>query len=124
MAAMGRCECRLWVGWRTTKGAALPSFRRALAARSGPIGRLQTGQLPAVLNQLVRAEQQFLRNREAERLGGLEINRQLELPGLLYGKIGRSCTAKNPVNIFGAHAISFDLGATVGDQGAVPRALC
>ena len=40
-----------------------------------------------LLNHRVRAQQQRLRDREAERLGGLEIDEQLELRGLLDRKI-------------------------------------
>src|SRR5438128_12262232 len=39
------------------------------------------------MNDLIRPPQQRLRNREPERLGGLEVDDQLELGWLLDGKI-------------------------------------
>src|SRR6266478_9787363 len=41
-----------------------------------------------LLNNLVCSQEQRLRNRQAERLGGLEVDHQLELRGLLDGAIG------------------------------------
>ena len=45
--------------------------------------------LLALLENLIRPQQQCLGNREAERLGGLEIDHQLELPGLLFKNLIR-----------------------------------
>jgi len=50
--------------------------------------RVQSSSAPAVLlDELVRAQQQGLRNRQADRLGGLEIEHQFELGGLLDRKV-------------------------------------
>ena len=40
------------------------------------------------LDHLVRPQQQRRRDRQAERLGGLEVDDQLELGGLLDGEVG------------------------------------
>src|SRR2546425_8235113 len=42
----------------------------------------------ALLDELIRPQQQRLRNRQPEGLGGLQVNHQLELRGLLDGEIG------------------------------------
>src|SRR5438445_2462137 len=41
-----------------------------------------------LFDHLIRPQQQRLRDRQPERLGGLEVDDQLELGGLLDGKIG------------------------------------
>jgi hypothetical protein len=41
----------------------------------------------ALFDDLVRSQEQRLGNREAERLGGLEVDDKLELGGLLHRKI-------------------------------------
>jgi hypothetical protein len=48
----------------------------------------QSGRSPALLDNLVRAYQHRLRHSEAERLGGLEIDDQLEGRRLLDRQIG------------------------------------
>ena len=40
------------------------------------------------MDDLIRPDQQRLRNRQAQQLGGLQIDHQLELGGLLDGEIG------------------------------------
>jgi hypothetical protein len=45
----------------------------------------------ALLDDLVRPQQERLRDRQAERLGGLEVDDQLELRGLLDGEVGGLC---------------------------------
>src|SRR5262245_37167414 len=51
------------------------------------------------LDDLVSSGQDRLRDREAERLGGLEIDDQLELGGLLDGEIGGFCTFQDLVDV-------------------------
>ena len=41
------------------------------------------------LNHLVRAQQQRLRDRQAERLGGFDVHRHIEFRRTLDGQIGR-----------------------------------
>jgi hypothetical protein len=57
-------------------------------------------QLPALLlDHLVGAQQQRRRDREAERLGGFEIDDELELGRLLDGEIRRSRTLEDLVDV-------------------------
>jgi hypothetical protein len=58
--------------------------RRAPASRSAGSGG------GPLLDYLVRPRQQRWRDREAERLGGFEVDDELELRRLLDGKVGRS----------------------------------
>jgi hypothetical protein len=48
----------------------------------------------ALLDHLVGLEEDRLRDRESQRLGGLEIDHQLELGGLLDGEISRFAPLK------------------------------
>src|SRR5262245_15677653 len=53
----------------------------------------------SLLDHLIPPQQHRLRDRQAQRLGGLEIDEQLELGGLLDRQIGRLCTLEDLVNI-------------------------
>src|SRR5713101_2973582 len=55
----------------------------------------------ALLDDLIRPPQQRRRDREAEGLGGLEVDHQLELRGLLYGEIGRLRALEDLVHVSG-----------------------
>jgi hypothetical protein len=50
------------------------------------------------MDHLVRPQQQRLRNCQAERLGGLEVDRELELTGLVDRQIGGLGTFEDPVH--------------------------
>jgi hypothetical protein len=54
------------------------------------------------LDHFVRAQQQRLRDGESECLGSLEIDDQLELPGLLNGEIGCLSTSQDLVYVVGS----------------------
>jgi hypothetical protein len=51
-----------------------------------------------LLDYLIRPLQERRRDRQAERLGGLEVDDQLELCRLLYGEIGRLCTFEDAID--------------------------
>ncbi len=51
-----------------------------------------------LFDDLIRAQQQRLRDREAERLGGLEVDDELEFAWLLDGKIGWLCASEDLVH--------------------------
>src|SRR2546429_8091164 len=52
-----------------------------------------------LLNNLVCSQEQRPRDRQAERLGGLQVDDQLELRRLLDGKVGRFGTFEDSVHI-------------------------
>src|SRR4030095_6503376 len=56
----------------------------------------------ALLDYVVRPLQQRLRNRQPERLGGLQIDDQLELGGLLNRKIGGLSALQDLVHVDGS----------------------
>src|SRR5882724_6242440 len=53
----------------------------------------------ALFDDLIRTSQQRRRDRQPERLGGLEVDDQLELRGLLHREIGRFRALENLVYI-------------------------
>jgi len=71
-----------------------------------------------LLDQVVRAQQQRFGYRDTKRLGGLEIDHQFELGGLLDRKIGGFCTAQDSVDVIGAYLGLFGVRSTVRNQGA------
>jgi hypothetical protein len=62
-------------------------------------GRCSGFAASASLDDLVRPRQQRRRDREAERLGGLEVDHELELGGLLDGQIARLRALEDLVDI-------------------------
>src|SRR5947209_3053392 len=71
-----------------TATAALPLTASIAAIANGSPLPTQSGRSPALLDNLVGARQHQLRHSEAERLGGLEIDDQLENCRLLDWQIG------------------------------------
>ena len=64
-----------------------------------------------LLNDFVGSPQHRLRDRQPERLRGLEVNRQLELRGLLDGEIGGLRAFEDLVH---------ELGCAVPKGGGIP----
>ena len=58
--------------------------------------------MPALFDDLIRPQQQRRRDGEAERLGDLEVDDQLELRRLLYGQVGRLCALENLIHVDGS----------------------
>src|SRR4029450_8686926 len=56
----------------------------------------------ALLDHLIRAQQHRLRDREPERLRRLQVDHQLELRGLLDGKIGGLDALKDLIHVASA----------------------
>jgi len=91
--------------------------------RSDPaVGRVADGSsvpepemTAASFHDLIRNRQQRGRDFETERLGGLEVDRQLELGGRLRWEIGRASALQNAVDI-GSRSPS-----DIRDVGAVSR---
>src|SRR5262245_6177971 len=57
------------------------------------------GRLARLLNDLVRPSQHGLRDRETERLGGLEVEHEVELGGLLDGQVTRRGALENALDV-------------------------
>src|SRR6266436_3978726 len=104
-----------WVGTaskrKTLKGSrsvapSPPVAPRRRAARRGGCQRACRG-TPAdpSLNHLIRPPQQRRRDRQAERLGRLEVDDQLELGGLLDGQVAWLCALEDLVHVDGAAPI-------------------
>src|SRR4029453_13802774 len=66
-------------------------------ADPAPAGRFRWG--IALFDDLVGAGEQRLRHGEPERLGCLEVDRQLKLGGRLGRKVGRAGTLQNAIHI-------------------------
>ncbi len=62
-----------------------PSVRAGAGPQTGSPSLPLTATL---LNHPIRLEEDRLRNRQAERFGGLEVDHKLELGGLLNGEVG------------------------------------
>src|SRR5207245_7615768 len=65
------------------------------------IGRSRKETLPRLLDHVVCAQQQRLRDRESERYRGLEVDHELELGGLFDWQITGFCALENLVHVAG-----------------------
>src|ERR1700747_3417800 len=87
------------------------------------LGRTCTGWIaPACLahsfDHLVGDGEQRRRNREAERLRGLEVDHQLEFRGLHHRKVSRLLALENPPDINANLSIGIDETGAVAHQAA------
>jgi hypothetical protein len=62
--------------------------------------------------------EQGRRERDAERLGGLEVDHEFVLRRRLYRQVGRLLAFKNAIDVAGGETIRIDGVITVGDQPA------
>src|SRR5712691_3494077 len=72
--------------------------------------------LPHLLDYLIRLEEERRGDGEVERLGGLEVDDQLELGGLLYWQVRRLGTFENFVRIGGSSAPLVDAVCPIGEK--------
>src|SRR5215470_3213535 len=90
-----------WIRWRisglTWSGA--PATRRTWAG-GGWAGLERLDGIP-LLDHLISAGQERRRNGQAERLGSLEVDHQLEFPRLLHRQVARLSALQNSVDIDG-----------------------
>src|SRR5438876_3321716 len=89
------------------------SRHRSMAGR---LLRARSGRGSASLDHLVGAREQHGRHLEAKRLGGLEIDDQLELGWLLDWNVGGSCAAQNLVNKIGRASIQLRAVRPIGHE--------
>src|SRR4030095_4996282 len=73
----------------------------------------------SLLDHLIRPRQQRRRDRQAERLGGLEVDDQLELGGLLDRKVSRLRPLENAIDIARHAPVHVREAYAVGHEAAV-----
>jgi hypothetical protein len=86
---------------------------------NGPRWRCQPVPLPSdrpLLDHLVGGDKEVLWDDEAECLGDLEIDDQLELGGLYDGQLGRLLALENPADVDAGLAIAIGNACTVAHQ--------
>ena len=85
------------------------------------IGQLRTNapqQEAALLNYFVGEREQFIGDRQAERLRGFDIDDKLELGRLFNRQIGRVCPSRYPINVFGHSSEDGESVRPIGQQAA------
>ena len=68
------------------------------------------------MNYLVGGGQQRFRDGEAERLGGLEVDYQLDFRDLLHGKIGWFLAFENPPGLYANLAVRVAVAGAIAHQ--------
>src|SRR5437667_12831567 len=93
---------------KSSTGSAVPVPHRARNAYAGSSGRTRWGCRADArsLDHPVRAQEDRLRERDAEGLGGLEVNDRLELGRLFDGQIPGPRALENPVNVTRGTAVN------------------
>jgi hypothetical protein len=82
--------------------------------------QITRGKAPTLhpLDHLVCGGQQRLRDGEAERLGGLEVDHQLEPGWLLNRQIGGFFTLENPAGVDASLPLGIDITGSITHQAA------
>src|SRR5437867_11718548 len=94
---------------------------RPLGRRAAPLRATlapSCGHDRSSLNEPIRPLQQWRWNREAERLGGLQIDDELELRGLFDRQVGRLGSFEDPVDEPRRLAAQLPVGGAVAGQAA------
>src|SRR6202158_3010316 len=76
-----------------------------------------TGHASRSLDHLIRPLEERLGDRQAEGLGGLEVDDQLELRWLLDGQVGGFRALEDLVHVHGRTAEQVEVIGTVADEG-------
>src|SRR5215467_608310 len=113
--------------WSSCRSNATAQRPERANASSGPLKRLVrrtllltaplTGQ-HTLLDHLVGALYEGLRNREAEGLGGLQVDHQLELAGLLHGEVAGPGAFQDLVHVDGRAAEQVEKAGPIGHEAA------
>src|SRR5215470_12874039 len=74
-----------------------------------------------LLDHLICEEEQGWRHRDSQRLGGLEVDDELKLHGLLHRQIGGLSTLENFVHVVGDAPPALYVAHIVGHQPSRPR---
>src|SRR6266851_796904 len=82
------------------------------------IGLSMVALLRRSLDHLIRPLQERRRDRQAEGLGGLEVDHQLELGGLLHREIGGLGALEDLVYVDGGASVYFSHVCSVGHQAS------
>src|SRR5258707_15389820 len=77
-----------------------------------------------LFDYLIRPQQERLWDRQAEGLGGLEVDDQLELGGLLDGQVAYLGTLEDPVDVGRRAPEEIGHIGPVGHEAARPRVFC
>src|SRR5262249_58969041 len=78
----------------------------------------QSSWLTSSANHLVRLEEEGGGNREAERLGGLQVNNKVEFRGPLHGQVGRFGAPQDAIDVIGHPPEQGWLVRPVGQESA------
>src|SRR4051794_1961687 len=78
-------------------------------------------QQTALFDHLVGSNHQRRRNIEAKRLGGPQVDHQLELRGLLDRKVGWLRTLEDTLNVGGSPTIQVDVVRAIRNQCPILR---
>src|SRR6516164_9657148 len=70
-------------------------------------------------DHLVGAQQERFRDREAERFGGLQINDQFIIGGILHRQLGWLRTSEDAINVDGCLAVLLSGVVSIGCQSAL-----
>ena len=72
----------------------------------------------SLFDHLVGAAKERGRDFEAERLGGLEVDDELDFSGLLHWQVGRLVALENPASIVASQTVCIRNSASVAYQAA------